>query len=444
MKRIIKEARMPLNNGSQNVITSQRESYELRITEERNADDGKGNETPDRYANLVLAHEALCGLPGEIVRTIEPYSEADPVAILVNVLVMFGNVIGRGPFFRVEETPHYSNFYAVITGVTAKGRKGTSMSTPKKLFTAVDPTWVNDKITSGLSSGEGLIYAVRDYGFDASSGRNTPAITDKRILVVEEEFAQPLKTMKREGNILSPVLRDGWDGKNLHPLTKTDPIVASNPHISIIGHITEEELLRYLTQTEMGNGFANRFIWLYAKRSKLIPNPTGVPQEKLDHLSESLRIAVNEARTIVEMRRDEAAEIMWADIYQHLSEGERGLAGAVTSRAEAQVLRLSMLYALMNRSAVIKLDHLHAALALWEYSKKSVSLIFEDQVGDENVDFIRRVLRAMGKLSVTHIHSLLGRNARKEEIQRIKNALRQAGIAEMIKDNGADWLCLKK
>jgi hypothetical protein len=51
-----------------------------------------------------IDHAAFHGLAGDVVRTIEPHSEADPVAILIQVLAFVGNVIGRGPYYQVELT----------------------------------------------------------------------------------------------------------------------------------------------------------------------------------------------------------------------------------------------------------------------------------------------------------------------------------------------------
>src|SRR5207247_7769802 len=158
----------------------------------------------------VLREEAFYGLAGKIVKTIDPYTEADPVAVLMNILLGFGNVIGRGPYFRVEETRHFTNLFAVYVGATSKGRKGQSWSTPRHLLEAVNPEWMKTKVTSGLSSGEGLIAAVQDP--DDLDGFGT---SDKRLLVIEEEYCQPLKQMKREGNIISATLRYAWDSKDL-------------------------------------------------------------------------------------------------------------------------------------------------------------------------------------------------------------------------------------
>ena len=103
----------------------------------------------------TLDQDALIGLPGDVVRVIEPYTEADPVAILINTLVGFGNLVGAKPHFLVEFDQHPPRLNAVLVGETSKGRKGTSWSTPKKMLVEADPDWT-DRITSGLSSGEGL------------------------------------------------------------------------------------------------------------------------------------------------------------------------------------------------------------------------------------------------------------------------------------------------
>jgi hypothetical protein len=386
----------------------------------------------------VAKPEAFFGLPGRIVDTIDPHTEAHPMAILSNTMVMFGNVIGRGPYFPVEYTKHHTNLNIGQTGKTSKGRKGTGNSTPKHMISQVDSTWGKDCTKSGLSSGEGLIFNIRDAR--TIQGKVDPGVPDKRLMLIEEEFAQALKVMTREGNILSPTLRDAWDGKDLQPLTRSDPIRASDPHVSIIGHITEMELRKHLKEVEMSNGLANRFIWLHIERSKIIPSPKGVPPAELAPLIDELRIAVQFAGTVGEMVREPDAEELWAQEYPALSEGKPGLCGAITSRAEAQVLRLSMVYALMDCSATIKVSHLQAALAFWDYSEQSVSLIFEDLLGDPNVDRVWDYLKTLGRLSRSMIHNILGRNASTGEVDRIAGVLTTLGRAEWRQENGHDLL----
>lgn len=395
-----------------------------------------------------LPDEALSGLAGEIVRAIDPYTEADPAATLGHSLTAFGNVVGPGPHFRVEYSIHALRLFPVFVGRTAKARKGTAWSTPRHLFRQVDPEWAEDRVTSGLSSGEGLIFQVRDPRVEKQPIKDNHGrvvdyqevivdhgVQDKRLLPVEEEFAQALKVMSREGNILSPTLRQAWDSGDLHPLTKNNPIRATGAHISIIGHITEGELLRHLTETEQGNGFANRFLWLQVRRSKAIPKPTGAPEEVLGPLVERLRQAVEFAGGVKQMERDPDAAALWAEIYPVLSEGKPGLLGAVLARAEVQVMRLACIYALLDCSPVVRPCDLKAALALWDYSEASARRIFGGRLGNPAADRILAALRASGQLSETDIRDLFGRHKSSAEIDQALDLLLRLGFATPVAES---------
>jgi Protein of unknown function (DUF3987) len=309
------------------------------------------------------------------------------------------------------------------------------------MFKEIDSEWIDKRVTGGLSSGEGLIFAVRDERVDKvpvkEHGRvvdyqeviSDHGVEDKRLLLVEEELAQALKVMSREGNILSAVIRQAWDGGNLNPLTKSNPIKSTGAHISIIGHITKAELLRHLTATEQSNGFANRFCWFVVTRSKCIADPTGIPAQTLSPLIEELRDAVDFARRTGEIRRDKEAAAIWEAVYPQLSEGKPGLMGAVISRAEAQVMRLACIYALLDKSEVVRVEHLRAALALWDYSEKSAEAIFGELTGDPAVDKAREALLTRGTLTMTELHGIFGRNVPKAEIERVVSVLLKQGVA---------------
>src|ERR1700730_15167343 len=148
----------------------------------------------------VMDSAAYYGLAGDVVHTIEPHTEADPVALLVQFLTAVGNVLWRGPHYRVEGDRHGTNLFGVLVGETAKGRKGTSWGRARQIMEIADPEWTRDRIHSGLSSGEGVIWAVRDpiRGTTRSgkgSNRETveeitdPGVTDKRLMILEPEFA---------------------------------------------------------------------------------------------------------------------------------------------------------------------------------------------------------------------------------------------------------------
>ncbi len=215
--------------------------------------------------------EARHGPAGEIVDLIEPHTEADPAAILIQFLVAFGNLIGRSVHWRHEANIHHLNLFACIVGDSAKVRKGTSWKHVRRVLESCDPEWATGRIVDGLSSGEGLIHAVRDPR--VSKGEVIEeGVTDKRLLVVASEFGEALTVQAREGNTLSSILRKAWDSDTLQSLTKRSPARATGAHVSVIGHITSEELSRKLCDVDAANGYANRFLWACSRRSKSLPH----------------------------------------------------------------------------------------------------------------------------------------------------------------------------
>ncbi|CAN5439702.1 hypothetical protein BH20ACT10_BH20ACT10_25530 [soil metagenome] len=363
-----------------------------------------------------LDGKALHGLPGEIVRAVEPHTEADRVALLASLLAASGNAMGRGAYIRVGADRHYLNLNIGLVGETSKGRKGMSWNFVRDLVHAADIVWAEDRIMGGLSSGEGLIYAVRDRRTGEDSDGNPtvidPGADDKRLMVVEGEFAGPLKTASREGNTLSVLIRQAWDGGRLAALTKNSPMKATDAHISIIGHITKTELMRQLSETDAHNGFANRFLWLLVRRSKALP--FGGEWWKVDAapLVRRLTAAIEHGRGQREVVWGDSSRELWTEVYEELSEGKPGLFGAVTSRGEAQTLRLAVLYAVLDRSRTIDEPHLKAALAVWSYAEESALHIFGDLTGDEVADKIAAALEEESDegLTRTDITNLFGRN----------------------------------
>jgi len=294
-----------------------------------------------------------------------------------------------------------------LVGQSSKSRKGTSWNHVATLLDRVDSRWKKDCVTSGLSSGEGLIWEVRDpieqtrpcpgrkkgEPFEYETIIADQGETDKRRLVLEGEFASVLKVMRREGNNLSPVIRAAWDSGELNTMVKNCPARATGAHISIIGHITREELRRSLTETESANGFANRFCWLAVRRSMFLPEGGAIGSVNFNDVIISLKQAIDFANDFLEVQRDPEATELWRTAYAALSEPSPGMAGAVTSRGEAQVMRLSAIYALLDSSRLIRAEHHEAAMALWDDCQQSAKWIFGTTTGDRNADKIFRALR---------------------------------------------------
>jgi len=290
--------------------------------------------------------DAFYGLAGEIVATIEPHTEADRIAILTQLLVAFGNACGRHAYFVHEQHYHYTNLYCVVVGKTARARKGTSWRWVRAVLTDEDPSNWADRIRSGLSSGEGLINAFQD---DECHG-------DKRLLVVEEEFANVLRVAQRDGNTLSGVLRQAWDRDRLSTMTRNNALHAEGAHLSVIGHITKYEL---------------------------------------------------------------------------------GTLDQITCRAEAQVTRLSLIYALLDGDDRIDVRHLLAAQALWQYCEDSACYAFGGEMADPDTAIILKALRdAEYGMTMTQIHKLFHNKKPSRDINQCLQTLEEAGLVDPGKKPG--------
>jgi hypothetical protein len=360
----------------------------------------------------ALDSTAFYGSPGELVNAIAPHTEADPAALLLDFLTCFGSAVGPGPHVRVGGATHRARLFVVIVGATSRARKGQSRSEIRPIFEAADPCWSSTRVVGGLASGEGLIAAVRDDDDDPER-----SVCDKRLLVIEEEFSRVLKAAGREGSTLSEIVRQAFDRDTLSILTRRDPLTARGAHISIIAHVTAEELRHRLNDLEVANGFANRFIIARVQRSRLLPH--GATTSLANSLCSQVRHALDAARRIGEVKRSPAADLVWEMIYEALeTRDDDGLVGAVTARSSAHVLRLSLVYALTDGSRTIEPEHVIAAYEVWRYADASVRALWPTSIGNHLADRIVEIVTAAGEdgRTRTELSAGLGRHATKSEI----------------------------
>jgi hypothetical protein len=329
----------------------------------------------------------------------------------------------------------------VLVGDSAKGRKGTGGGRVRAIAKLADPTWCDERNASGLSSGEGLIDNVRD-PISKWNDKNKimeivdAGVPDKRLMITEAEFAGTLAVMERHGNTLSPVIRNAWDGLRLQTMTRSNPLRATNAHISIVGHITKDEARARLTRTDMANGFANRFLFCLVRRARFLPHGGHLDEARMAPLGERLKEAATAAQKIGRVTMTDAAANAWAEAYPELSAGRPGLLGAVTARAEAQVIRLALIYAALDCTAhsakvEIDTDHLNAAMAIWAYCDESAALVFGDSLGDPVADDILMALRrSPAGMTRTDICNLLGRHRSSDQISIALTLLLRMGRAK--------------
>jgi hypothetical protein len=357
---------------------------------------------------------------GEIVRAVAPHTEADPVGVLGTLLASVGAAMGNLRYIY-QGSAQAPNLFVVLVGDSSTGRKGTAGSIAREVMNRAYPEW-NQLIVPGLGSGEGLVGYLK-----ANEKQGEP-----RALVMESEFGRLLTVMGREGSTLSPMVRDAWDGVPMGRILAREQSIVHRHHVGIVAHVTPVELRAKLNGTDAANGFGNRFIWLAVRRTRLVPFPAS-PVEHIDSgLFAAVGAAITEAQTPGEVPWSPDARDAWEDLYLEQSlRRPWGLSGAMTARREAQVVRLALVYALLDRSSVIDVPHLRAGQALWDYAERSVACVFGTSTGDRHADALRAQL-ADGPLKWEDAKRALGvRSA--AELESAVALLESLGIAERTK-----------
>jgi hypothetical protein len=422
----VEEARLAQNKQA---------AHALEFQEPQDNADHEGHQDPEEpyppadpgpsstasVASLTLAEPALYGLAGLAVRSLALHTEADPAAILLQFLAAFGNLIGPVPHCTVGSTRHGLNLFVVLVGESSKARKGTSWRQISSLFAEADPGWVAQRVTSVRPTAQGILLALRDQ----------QPTSDRRLFFLTEEFASVLQVLGQRTGQLSPLLRCAWDGGDLSAHNGSHLLHAKGAHLSLVAHITEGELAHHLSRTESHNGFANRCLWTSVRRSQFLPDGGALPADQLSALARELRRALEWTQNQNELlfQRTPAARALWHDRYPALSQGRPDVYGAATSRAEAQVLRLSAIYAALDCSPVVDAPHLHAALAVWDYCQASARLFFDTAPIDPTA---RRINEALGTapqgLSKAQINALFHGHVNKERIDLALQQLSSLGF----------------
>jgi hypothetical protein len=169
--------------------------------------------------------------------------------------------------------------------------------------------------------------------------------------------------------------------------------------------------------------------------SHLLADPKSCPSGTLTdseilQLGERFKAVVDRAKPVGRISMTDKARSMWAAVYSELSAAKPGLLGAIIARAEAQTIRLALIYELLDGSDQIDLSHLEAALAVWEYCELSATHVFGNLIGDPVADEILRALRSScDGLTRNAIRDLFSRHQSSGRIEAALQVLLTAGRA---------------
>lgn len=330
--------------------------------------------------------ECLYGLIGEVARAGSDGTETNAYAIAANFMAYLSCAVGRGVYLPIGNTRHHARLFCLHIGRSGRGRKGDAVSLVLRIDEALrtmDDAFAPQVHRGGLSTREGLAALIHD-GY-RQGRQEVPAIEDKRLWVVESEFANVLHQGRRDGNTLSSALRDCWDGVDLKPATKSNRVFASNPHVCLSGAISPSELTGLMNARELTNGFANRFLMIWAERTRMLPFPKETPLATVERLA----LETLEVLTFVRadrhgdrnpLRMDLSPQAQWR--YGQLYRGELnddpgdGVIGSLLERRAPMLLRLAMLMALTDLQTRIDAQHIDAAMAWVRHATASIRFVF--------------------------------------------------------------------
>ena len=350
-------------------------------------DEQMDDDSPHTHRNAPQP-DSIClyGLVGDVARAGSEGTETNAHAIAANFMAYLSCAIGRGVYLPIGNTRHHARLFCLHIGRSGRGRKGDAVSLVLRIDAAlrtIDDAFAPQVHRGGLSTREGLAALIHD-GY-RQGRQEVPAIEDKRLWVVESEFANVLHQGRRDGNTLSAALRDCWDGIDLKPATKSNRVYASDPHVCLSGAISPSELRGLMSAREMSNGFANRFLMIWAERSRMLPFPKETPQAVVEHLARRtlevlafVRADRHDEREHLKMELSPQAQWRYAQLYRgELHDGiDDGAIGAMLERRAPMLLRLAMLMALTDLQTRIDVPHIDAAMAWIRHATASVRFVF--------------------------------------------------------------------
>jgi len=362
---------------------------EVELTPEQaqaRADNQRYLVEPDPNTPPPVATDAMFyGIVGEVGRAAAQDTEVNPVAAAAAFLSYLSAQVGRDVYMAVGNTFHHARLFTCHVGRSGRGRKGDAISLTHRIRSRIEQVHClthGHYHGGGLSTREGLALLIHD-GYTQGK-TEVPPINDKRLWIVENEFANVLHQSKRDGNTLSAALRDAWDGMSIKPAIKSARIWASDPHIALHVSVTPGELRELMTTRELSNGFANRFLMLWAERSGVEPFPRPATVDTVNDLASRTASVIDFAKgdypSAKETRRMEmadAARNAWSGIYCRLTQPDatETLTGLL-ERSAPYALRLAMLFALTDKALTVDKQHLDAALAWVKYTRDSVRYVF--------------------------------------------------------------------
>jgi hypothetical protein len=387
-------------------------------------------------AGPVLEDADIYGPLGQITRKICGRSEAYPPTVYLNLIITLGCAFGRGAYFNVDSTKHYTIDFLACVGSSSVGRKGTSSDGAESIVRLLCGDFMSRRNCTGFASPQAVIDRIKDASTYQQRDRKSggyktvlvPGVEDKRLCVRENELSGLFKLLSDPKTKAGELFRNLWDGKPASNIVagKTDEgesrsLTCKEPHVAVIGSTTPSLVKATLPIGADTSGDGNRFLWCHTKRTQLCPNggpPIDWASEMITYAGKSIPLLVYMQDVLVDAGEKrlipltKPAAKFWTYLYLRLENDQRtGFLGGMTSRSAAHIRRLAMILALVDLEGAIDVKHLKAAEAIWNYSQESARFIFKGYSLEQ--EKILRFAESKGSEGITvgrDLHKMFGNN----------------------------------
>ena len=371
----------------------------------------------------------------QFVDLIRPHTEAGAAALAAEYITGLASIIGNKVYVKQGPQEHPPRINVFIIGESSKGRKGTAHGVVEYFMRQAAPDFFPLHKIETLVSGAAFIKAATNLAHKTAANGSDP---DMRAWIVEEE-AVNLLASGHGVNDISSVVRKMFDSGKLSKFHAKGQIVVEGVHFNVTGHITEEEFSERLPRASVFNGFLNRFMLIGTKNGGFKrQRETIIPEQKIDKIVQPLQdiIAWVQARTY----NTGTFELKWAtgvddeyddfrlDLEKRMDEATDRRFKAAAARGATHVMRLALMFAIIDREREIKSIHLHSAIGMWQHAEDTLRYLYQE--ADEHADekLLLEMLRIAGPhgMNTKRRVALLG--GRMDRLTRAEAALEAQGL----------------
>ena len=394
--------------------------------------------------------EYYIGLIGDAVDRLDDHTEATREALHQTLLTGLCPLLGILPRIPqpLRATP---NIFTVIVGKQFSGKKGTSWLDIEQNFLKpiagqlnLSDDWMNARVTN-VESGQGIINLIH-HG-------------DPNRLFVLQEFKSLFDAMTRDSSNVDSVLRQAFDRESLQVNRARDVQRVDDANISIIGHITPDELTEQVRSVWAVNGFFRRWLWCYSESSKEVNSI--MPENIAADLVDLFVLAIENARRHASVTLTPEAWDYWAEWRRSLATDDESFITKASAGHESRVARMALVLALLDLDAqadlpdmdrtvgetlqqgprehhygereIVGVKHLKTAIRWNQYSIDTLEYVFGNRRWDHTTQKIYDWLEEYGELELSQIYSQVFKgNKSKDEIRQSGEKLERAGAIRRV------------